>query len=115
MAIKINISDVTMKDDSELMRGASFRGTQDVELEVSKLKLHQNAKVLEDLKIEPIIEELENVIVSMDKNSSEYLELQKILSVKDSNKTNILKMITKHIGNFTQGVLASIVANKLQS
>lgn len=114
MAIKINISDVKMEDDSKLMSNASFRGTQDVDLEARKLELHQNAKVLNDLKIEPVIEELENVIVSMDSNSEEYLELQKMLSaIQGSNRTNILKMLTQHLGNFTQGVLAGIVANKL--
>lgn len=47
----------------------------------------------------------------MDKNVDEYSAVQEILEVKQWSKKDFAKRVTKHLGEFSQGVLASVIAN----
>lgn len=113
MGIEVTISGVNMEGDSKLLNNAEINGASDVKMNLNNLQLKGNAKALENLKIQPILEELENNLKTIDKNSSEYTGLQTILQSKEKDKASILKLITEHIGVFTEGILASIIANKL--
>lgn len=49
----------------------------------------------------------------MDPNSLEYTRIRQLLLEDQSDRNVFLKHIVKHLGEFSQGVLASIVANHM--
>ena len=63
------------------------------------------------LSIENVLEELNHKTQSMDKSSKEYFEICEILEMQTGNKKELFKCITSHLGEFSQGVLASVIAN----
>ena len=111
MGIEINLSDLNIGRNAEVMNGATVRNSDDVQISLENIEIREYAKVLNHLEIDPVINELRQQAQSMDRNSDEYLEIKNIVSVKQWNKDNFIKCAIKHIGEFSQGVLASIIAN----
>jgi len=111
MGVKINISNTKVSDSVRVMNNSLIRTDNDVVVNIRDSEITGQAIVLEDLKIDSILKELSHKAEFMDKNSDEYLDIQKILSTDQRNKKDFISCITKHLAGFSQGVLASIVAN----
>lgn len=113
MGINICVSNLKAGDDARVLNNVSIQDARDVNLEVRDLEINGRAVILENLKIEPLMEELNARVWKMDKNSDEYFQIQEILKVKDWNKKKFIGCIGRHLNEFSQGVLASVVANIL--
>lgn len=111
MGIKINISD--SKISGNVLNNTSLKGNNDVNIELSKLDVDKEAALLNDLQIEAIIQELSKNTQIMDQKSEEYYEIEKLLENKNNDYNGLSKKIFRHIAQFSEGVLASIVANFL--
>lgn len=110
MGIEIELSGLKVSGNAEIMDNAKIRKSKDVDITVRDTDIGENAKVLNNLEIDPLLDELMRESQKMDKRSPEYLSIQKILNVKGWNRDDLVGCVLKHIGEFSQGVLASIVA-----
>lgn len=113
MGIKINISGAKISDNASVLNHASIKSNEDVDIELQDFEINGQAVLLDNLEINTFLEELNQEAQKIDENSDEYLEIQEILKVKQWNKKDFIKCIAKHVGDFSQGVLASVVANLL--
>lgn len=112
MAINITVDNSKISDNSSVLGRATIEGTKDTDLTIKlkELEVNGQATVLDDLKVK-VMEELKHEASSMDKNSVEYKEIQEFLEKKQWNKSHIIN----HLKSFSEGVLASIIANYLTS
>lgn len=113
MRIEINLSDMRINGDAQILNRATIQGSQDVGIKLNNLEVNGKAVVFDDLKINSILEELNASVQRMDKNSDEYYKIQDMLQEKQWNEKKFIKCVKEHVSNFSQGVLASIVANFL--
>lgn len=111
MGIEINLSDLNITGNAELMGNAKIMGGKDVRISLEHAEIGEYAKVLNNLEIDTVLNELEQKVPYMDKNSAEYVEVEKLIDQKQWNKNDFIGCVIKHISEFSQGVLASIVAN----
>ncbi|MDE7203763.1 MAG: hypothetical protein K2O91_18145 [Lachnospiraceae bacterium] len=113
MGIEIDLNDLNISGNAEVMGNVRIRNSNDVHISLKHSDISENAKVLNNLEIDPILKELMQQIQVMDKDSLEYSRIMKILGVKQWNKNDFIGCVLKHISEFSQGVLASIVANMI--
>ena len=111
MGIEIDLSGAEIGGNVDLLNHTTVKGSNDVRIDLHSSKISGQANVLEKLEISSVLNTLEDRSAFMDRNSDEYMEIQKLLKVKNWNDHDLIKRITKHLGEFSQGVLASIVAN----
>ena len=104
---------MNVNGNAEIMERVKIRNSTDVHIGLKNSDISENAKVLNDLEVDSVLNELKQQAQSMDKNSDEYLKLKKMIDVKQWNKDDFIECVLKHTSEFSQGVLASIVANFL--
>lgn len=107
MSVIINISDLSMSGNSKLLNDAKIHADSDVQIELSHLELMDYAEFLNGFDAETISTDIKKRISSMDKNSSEYKEIQNLFC---SSKMNLDKL-KRHIAKFSEGVVAQVLAN----
>lgn len=113
MGIEIDLSDLNISGNAEIMGNVKIRNTNDLRIALKNSDIKENAKVLNDLEINSVLNELMQQERIMDKNSLEYPKIKEILGIKQWNKDDFIRCMLKHISEFSQGVLASIVAGFL--
>ena len=111
MGIEINLEHLNISGNAEVMENAKIRNNNDVYIGLRHSDISERAKILNNLEIDSMLKELMRQAQIMDKDSIEYPKIKEILNVKRWDKTDFIKCISKHISEFSQGVLASIVAN----
>ena len=111
MAIKISISNSTITEDARVLNNARISDSEDIDIDIYDTKINGRAVVWENLTIEPVLNELNQKAAMMDKNYSEFEQIQRIIEVKNWNKKDFIRCIAKHVAEFSQGVLASVIAN----
>ncbi len=112
MGIEININNTKINDKSVVLNKTSIRSKDDVKINVLDSEINGQSVVLENLKIDSVLEELKQKTEHINKNSKEYSDIQEILNIEQGNDKKIIERIKKHLLEFSQGVLASIVANR---
>lgn len=113
MGIEINISGAVIKDEAKVLNRVTFRNADDIHIDLHNLEVSGKVSLLEDLEIDSVLNDLKNRAQNMDKRLPEYSKVQEILTVNNWDRNELLKRIARHLGEFSQGVLASIVANYL--
>lgn len=113
MGIEIDLSDLNISGNAEVMNNIKIRNNDDIHIGLQYTDIKENAKVLNNLEIDSLLDELMRQTQNMDKKSPEYPAIKKMLRVKKWNKDDFVGCVLKHIGEFSQGVLASIVAAHL--
>ena len=113
MGVEINIGKTKISDNARVLNETLIRNNNDVKINVLDSEINGQAVVLENLKIDSVLEELKQKTEHMDKNSKEYSDVQEIIRKEQWNDKKIIERIKKHLLEFSQGVLASIVANRL--
>lgn len=113
MGIEIDLSDLNISGNAEVMQNVKIGNANDVRIGLKHSEISEDAKVLNDLEINSILNELMHQAQIMDKNSLEYSKVKEILGVKQWNRDDFIGCMLKHISEFSQGVLASIVASLL--
>jgi len=112
MAINITLRNVKASDQASLLNNAHIKSS-DVSIGVEDLVLKGEANVLSHLKIEDTLQELDQVFKSLDVHHPEYYSIRDILSTSRKDKRLLAAKFVKHVGNFAQGVLASVLANHI--
>lgn len=110
MGIIIDMSNAEIGGSAQVLNNAGIRGNEDATVSLNGAKIMDKADVLENLRIEPFLEELQTVVSETDVNSPEYGSMKQIVESRDKNKDTIVEMIVKHIGAFSQGVLENVLA-----
>lgn len=110
MGVEINISN--SKIAGRVMNHADI-GNNDLCFKLHNTEIDEHAVILEKLKIESVLKQLEQECQKMDKDSMEYLSIREILSVRKWHKKAFVNRVTKHLADFSKGVLASIIANMI--
>lgn len=113
MGVEINIGNTKISGNARVLNETTIKNNSDVKINVLDSEINGQAVVLENLKIDSILEELKQKVGQMDKDSKEYLEIQAMLGAGQEENKNMIERIKKHLLEFSQGVLASIVANML--
>lgn len=113
MGVEINIGNTKISGNARVLNETTIKNNSDVKINVLDSEINGQAVVLENLKIDSILEELKQKVGQMDKDSKEYLEIQAMLGAGQEGNKNMIERIKKHLLEFSQGVLASIVANML--
>lgn len=111
MAIRISISNATIVQDARVLNNVTIRDDGDIAIDISDTTIGGKTVVWENLNIEAVINDLNKRAMLMDRNSREYGEVQEILQIKTWDKKTFIRCIAKHVTEFSQGVLASIIAN----
>lgn len=113
MGINISISNTKINDKAKVMANSKFKSNDDILIEMQELDISGQAKLLENLEMDSILNELDQRIQYMERDSYEYYKIQEILKDSQGDKNDFVNCIIKHLGEFSQGVLASVVANLL--
>lgn len=111
MGIEIDLSDLNVSDNAEIMDNIKIRNSDDIHISLKNLEISEYARVLNNLEVDSVLNELKQQAQSMDTNSAEYSQIKQIVNAKQWNKAAFVGCVMKHISEFSQGVLASIVAN----
>lgn len=111
MGIEINLSGAKIDGRTRVLNCAVIRSDVDVCVDLQNAEITDDAVALENLEIDSVLNELRQRADFMDKSLPEYSAIQKILTGRHGNKKAFVQCIVKHLGEFSQGVLASVVAN----
>lgn len=115
MGIEITISNTNISDNSSILKNTIIKNNDDISVKLHNLDVNGQATILENLEINLVLEELDRKAQLMDKNTSEYSSIQEVLKEEQWNKKSFAKRILEHLGEFSQGVLASVIANFITS
>ncbi len=115
MGIKISITNSTFAGKSKTLNQVKINnGTEDdTDIRLDNVEVNDEVVLLENLEINLVMQDLKKEILNMDPNSLEYARIRQLLLEDQSDRYVFLKHIVKHLGEFSQGVLASIVANHM--
>lgn len=113
MGVEINLSGATISKNARVLNHAVIRNGHDVRIGLQNAEITDDTVVLENLEIDSVLDELSQKSEIMDKSLPEYSAIQKILNMQHWNKKAFAKCIARHLGEFSQGVLASVVASFL--
>ncbi len=86
MGIEINLSGLKVSGEARILNDASIKNSNNVNIKLHDSEVGEEAVILDNLKIDPILEELRRRIPQMDKNVDEYSAVQEILEVKQWSK-----------------------------
>ena len=111
MGIKISMSNVKMCDNASVLNNAVISNQEDVEIDLCDMEMSGQIQLLENLEINSVLKQLNEKLSIMDKNTDEYFRIKEILEVKKWDRKKFYQCIVKHIGDFSKGVLASVIAN----
>lgn len=111
MGISIKMSGLEVSDDSKVFNHVVIKNNEDIDIDLRNSKIFGHASVLSDLEIENMLKELNYEVQNMDKSSKEYSGICEIIKMQMGNKTELFNRIANHLGEFSQGILASVIAN----
>ena len=111
MGVVINIEGNEIKN-SEIGNRMKIDGDAEINIKNNKSKY---LKVLNDVEINSLLDDIKQSMHGIDDNSIEYRELIKIIEdSKKKGKNVLIKEIVKHVGTFTSGVLQSVLAGYIE-
>ncbi len=117
MGININMEGIKIGGNAEVLNDLIVKGSLDtpVDIVLKNAKIFGHAVVLKNVRIDSVLNELSKEAQAMNTSSSEYLEIQKILGKQKWDVKEFTRCIKNHLVNFSEGVLASILAAYLTS
>lgn len=113
MAINISIKNSNFRGNSRILNNATINSANSVDVQLDNVDTSDGTRILEGLNIVDVISELEKRKYSLDNNSEEYRDINRILLNKRLTRNDMLSLFAQHLGNFSQGILASIIANHI--
>ncbi len=117
MGININMSGIEIGGNAEVLNDLTIKSSTDTPIDIvlENAKIFGHAVVLKNVRIDSVLNELSKEAQIMNTSSSEYSEIQNILKKKEWNAKDFITCIKNHLINFSEGVLASILATYLTS
>lgn len=115
MGITISIVNTEIGDEANVFENVTIARDIDtpVDIVIEDTKIFGHAVVLKNLKIQAVLEELERKTQKMNDFSEEYYAVKEILKRDQWNTEDFIKCVKKHLASFSQGILASVLANYL--
>lgn len=114
MSITIDLSNLKACNNASVLTSTVISHSKgEININAPNVELSGNTSLLDNAKIGSVLDELNQKSKLMNQNSKEYTDVQKILNIPRNNTKEINRNISKHIREFSMGVLASIVANLL--
>lgn len=115
MSCKFEISGLKVDGDAEFLNGIKIGDSSDVDFSIKDLDIKGKLCMLNDLQIGLLISEIQKKSSAMNQDSVEYKKIQKIVKMKKWDKESFIKCISKHLVDFSEGVLAGIVSGFLMT
>lgn len=111
MVIKIAIDGSEITGNSKVLNNLRGNGYEDVNINIKNTKIKDESMVLENVDLTSIMSSLETTLKNSNTMNREHILLREILVYKDNDSNILRNKLLKHLTEFSQGVLASIVAN----
>ena len=111
MVIKIAIDGSEITGNSKVLNNLRGNGYEDVNINIKNTKIKDKSMVLENVDLTSLMSSLETTLKNSNTMNREHILLREILVYKDSDSNILRNKLLKHLTEFYQGVLASIVAN----
>lgn len=116
MALKIEFSGNTVKDEGRALNRLHFSGSEDVEIAVRDNEIAGKAAVMEDISIserEVLEAELEKLSSQAARNSVAYQKLEEILADLKSEKRSWKDTVKKFASDLTTGTISSLLSGQV--
>lgn len=115
MGININMTGIEIGGEADVLNNLTIKGSIDtpVDIVLENAKIFGHAVVLKNVKIDSVLKQLSEKAQTMNTSSSEYLEIKKILGKRKWDVKEFTACVKNHLINFSEGVLASILATYL--
>lgn len=111
MAVNISIKNVELNGKSSLLEHTRMSEDSKAVITAEDIRTYDNATILKDLEIVPVLKTLKQRVVELEPESKEYQDLQRILQLPVTEKKSIRKALANHLVEFSQGILAGIIVN----
>lgn len=109
MGIKVNVSGSSIKGNVRILNEARICGNiGEITVDIDNSEIAKEITILNNAQIAEMERDIRSRMLTMDKNSKEYIQLKKLLCLSDSEERK--KKLIHHVCSFTQGVAASVVA-----
>ncbi len=109
MDIKVKVVGSTIGGEGvSVLNGAKIYGNENGTMYIASA-----INIPENLDCDAVLSELKRNMGQVDQESMEYSGLKKIIEKSYKDKKNILFEFKRHLINFSEGILASIIANQL--
>lgn len=114
MGIKISMAGIEIGENAELLGDSIINAINvPVDIVLDNAKIYGHAVVFKNVRIDSVLNELSKEAQRMNTSSSEYLKIQEILKQEKWNEKDFIMRVKNHLVNFSEGVLASILASYL--
>lgn len=114
MGVNIVLDDINVGGGLDILNDANISSRADSNIEIHNLFAKGNTAILNNLNLEELKDDLNEKLVTMDKNVREYEELKKLLNAYGNGKNRFGKKLLEHLQSFAEGVVASIVASYIK-
>ena len=109
MDIKVKIVGSTIGGEGvSVLNGAKIYGNEN-----GTVYNAPNINIPEDLDCDAVLNELKRNLAQVDQESVEYPGLKKLIEKSYTDRKKILFEFKRHLINFSEGILAGIIANQL--
>jgi hypothetical protein len=113
MAVEIIVNNSQISDNARVVNSAYIKHGDDVRISVDNTQLDKWSAIVDTLDVDAFVREVQRQKVTMDKTLPEYEGVQEILNTSRYDKEELPAKIGHHLASFSQGVLASILANMI--
>lgn len=110
MSSEITISGLDIGEDARFLNDVTI-SDDNIKVRVENINVKGKLELLNDVEIDSVVSALRDRVPNMDHDSEEYKEINEIIHTAGHDKKNRREKMLRHLGNFSQGVLASILAN----
>lgn len=109
MGIKISMTGSKLSGNARVLNNATINANVDADIDLSDMVVEDQAVLLEGLRMDTFMEELQEQASLMDTRSSEYRDIQVILNQRTMGREAVVQRIMSHIKEYSQGVLAKVI------
>lgn len=113
MGINIRITNSEISDKAEVMNGITG---SDIAVEVDRVKIDHEAKVLNDMtdaQVRNLLEQLEEQTKQLKKNGEEYSKIMSLFADINKEPTSAKRVLTQHLPGLLTGTLANVISGLL--
>lgn len=108
---EISVGNLSISGNAEVGNDIRIAANEDGKISIKDIIIKGDAKILNNLDVQVVKNDLVSILSDMDKESQEYINLKRIMDNGENDDKTFRKNLFDHLKNFTEGVAASVVAN----
>lgn len=108
---EISVENLDISGSAEVGNDIRIVDNEDGKISIKDIIIKGDAKILNNLDIQAVKNDLVSILSGMDKESREYMSMKRIMDNGENDDKTFRKKLFDHLKNFTEGVVASVVAN----